>query len=108
VPIACSLERSDQAARAARWDRLRRRAQTGRIVTPDGLRLVFRGDPAVEAELRELAELERGCCGFADWSVGRGRGLVLDVRAHGDAVAAVQAMFTGGPAGTASAAPSPR
>jgi hypothetical protein len=46
-------------------------------------------------ELRQLAELERACCAFADWSVrARGEELVLEVTAPTEeGITAVQAMF---------------
>jgi hypothetical protein len=51
--------------------------------------------PGVEAELRQLAELEGDCCAFADWSVQvRGEELVLDVTAPTEeGTTAAQAMF---------------
>ena len=65
------------------------------LTTEAGLRLLFRAAPAVEGELHQLAELERDCCAFADWSIHtRGRDVVLDVTATSqEGIAAVQAMF---------------
>jgi hypothetical protein len=59
------------------------------------LRLLFRAERGVEDELRQLAELERDCCAFADWSVqARGKEFVLDVTAPTEeGIRAVQAMF---------------
>ena len=51
-------------------------------MTENRLRLLFRAAPGVEGELRQLAELERDCCAFAQWSVHtRGEEVVLDVTA---------------------------
>jgi hypothetical protein len=93
--VACSLGQSDLAERQARWRRLADASLVERTRTDTGLRLVFRRDDGVETELGELAELERECCAFADWTVTADGGrVVLDVSASSaEAVAAVQAMF---------------
>src|SRR5262245_39264269 len=93
--VACTLGVGDLAERRARWRRLGERAGAGVAATPDGLRLMFLPDPGVDDELAALAELERECCAFAEWSVGRRDGrLALDVTASTEeGVTAVQAMF---------------
>ena len=93
--IACSLEQGELAERRARWEALATDALVERAETSDGLRLSFRARPEVERELRELAELERECCGFARFEVRpAGAEVVLDVTAPAEAVPAVQAMFS--------------
>ena len=80
--IACSLERAELADRQDRWLQLGERAGVDLLTTENGLRLLFRAAPGVEGELRQLAELERDCCAFAQWSVHtRGEEVVLDVTA---------------------------
>jgi hypothetical protein len=93
--IACALGEADLSTRQHRWFQLGERAATVVITTDNGLRLVFRAAPGVEEELRQLAELERDCCAFAEWSVhARGEELILDVTADSEeGIAAVQAMF---------------
>ncbi len=93
--VACSLHQGDLAERRDRWLELARRAAIEAVTTSNGLRLLFGAEPGVEAELRQLAELERDCCAFADWSVrARGNEVVLDVTADSEeGIAAVQAMF---------------
>jgi hypothetical protein len=95
--IACSLNQGDLVERQDRWLELARRAAIEAVTTSNGLRLLFRAEPGVEAELRQLAELERDCCSFADWSVRtRGNEVVLDVTAESEeGITAVQAMFGG-------------
>jgi hypothetical protein len=95
--VACSLNQGDLAKRHDRWVALARRAAIDAVATGNGLRLLFRADPGVEVELRQLAELERDCCAFADWSVrARGDEVVLDVTADSEeGIVAVQAMFGG-------------
>jgi hypothetical protein len=95
APIACSLAKADLADRQERWLQLWQRAAVDAVTTSNGLRLLFRGAPGVKEELRHLAELERDCCAFADWSVQvRGAELVLDVTAPTEeGITAVQAMF---------------
>jgi hypothetical protein len=98
VVVACSLDRGELAERGKRWDGIAEQAFVERVLTERGLRLVFRREAGVEDELRELAELERECCAFADWTVMTDdERAVLEVTgANAQAVAAVQAMFAGG------------
>jgi hypothetical protein len=93
--VACSLETGDLVKVRERWDALALRAIVGVERTTHGLRLLFAARPGVEEELDELAELERRCCAFADWSVsGEGEHVALAVSAQSpEGVAAVQAMF---------------
>jgi hypothetical protein len=95
VPIACSLTDADLAVRRDRWLELARREGVQVASTGNGLRLAFPAAPGVEGELRQLAELERDCCAFADWSVRSGSGeVVLDVTAESElGIGAVQEMF---------------
>ena len=95
APVACSLSQSDLVERQDRWLELARCAATEAVTTSNGLRLLFHAQPGVEAELRQLAELERDCCAFADWSVhARGTEVALDVTADSEeGITAVQAMF---------------
>jgi len=95
APVACTLSQPDLKQRGERWQALAQRAGREVSRTDRGLRLTFSAGPGVAAELDELAELERGCCGFANWSVTSASDrLVLDVSAEDDvAVAVVQAMF---------------
>jgi hypothetical protein len=89
--VACTLSDGQMGERRRRWHELAGRAFVERTETPEGIRLTFRADEGVEAELRELAGLERTCCAFADWLVS---GSVLEVTAESDeAVAAVHGMF---------------
>jgi hypothetical protein len=64
---------------------------------PQGLRLTFGDGAGAAAELAALVELERDCCGFADWSLRTvPGGLVLEVSGGTpEAVAAIREMFTG-------------
>jgi hypothetical protein len=93
--IACSLAETDLANRQDRWHKLWQRAAVEAVTTSNGLQLLFRAEPGVEEELSQLAELERDCCAFADWSVqARGKEFVLDVTAPTEeGIRAVQAMF---------------
>jgi hypothetical protein len=93
--IACTLNNGQMSERRQRWHELAGRAFLERNETERGLRLVFRNDAGVEGELRELADLERDCCAFADWSVSAVNGrAVLEVTGTSDeAVAAVHGMF---------------
>jgi hypothetical protein len=92
--ISCTLPPGELLARGERWRRLMDRAAAEVVTIPAGLRLRFPAAPDVEQEVRELAELERECCVFAQWAVtADGSSVCLDVTAEGDAVPAVQALF---------------
>jgi hypothetical protein len=95
VPVACTLERSDVAHRRARWQALLARAAGTAERIDRGVRVTLSHDAGVAEEVEALAELERECCAFADWTVeARGERVVLDVTADGEmAIASVQAMF---------------
>jgi hypothetical protein len=93
--IACSLPPDRLADRRERWKALAERSFLERALLPTGVRLSFSADEGTEADLRELVELERECCGFASFQVTSSRGLLtLDVTAEGDGVAAVRELFT--------------
>ncbi len=94
IPVACTLGRGDLAVQGTRWRRLRSEAGLDRLALDDGLRLTFRDEPRVEQELRALTAVENECCSWATWDVARDDGvLVMEARATGDGVAALQAMF---------------
>jgi hypothetical protein len=96
APVTCSLGQDDLTERQRRWHALADRAIIDLAPTCYGLRMRFRAEPGVEAELTGLAALERHCCAFADWAVlAHGGALVLDVRGKSaDSVPVVQEMFT--------------
>ncbi len=96
MPVACSLTSADLAAQAGRWEQLAARAMTGRAETAHGLRISFRPEDGAEDELCKLIAVENECCGWADWTVRTGGGLlVLDVRSTGDGIATLHSMFIG-------------
>jgi hypothetical protein len=91
-PVACTLAPADLTAQAGRWDKLIARSLAGRTETGDGLLLSFR--PEAGAELPALVAVERGCCPWATWTLDSQPGmLVLTIRAAGEGVAALHALF---------------
>jgi len=97
MDIACTLSPAALASRHERWRRLIADSGLGRDETPDGLRLRFRADRGVAAELADLAAAERECCAWADWSIESGDdGISLVARSTGDGVAALHAMLASG------------
>jgi hypothetical protein len=99
MEIACTLSSKDMAAQRARWQRLMAASAVARDETPDGLRIRFRADAGVAAELAELVATERECCAWASWTVtARADAVVLEIRSRGDGVAALRSMLTGTPA----------
>ncbi len=80
--------------RRERWLRLLTASGLARHEIADGLRLRFRADSGVAAELHELVAAERECCAWADWSIDPGAGEVaLVIRSTGAGVTALHAMF---------------
>jgi hypothetical protein len=91
MDIACTLGTSDLKTQQERWRTLDR---TARIETDDGLRLTFRDEPEIEAELNALVAVESRCCGWAAWTVERREDeLVVAARTQGDGVAVLHSMF---------------
>jgi hypothetical protein len=92
--IACELGVEQAATQAERWLLLGRDAEVGRAETADGMEIRFRGEPAVERELRDLVGVESRCCAWARWEVRRaGSELVLRVGSTPEGAAALHAMF---------------
>jgi|SRR5437868_5318713 len=95
--VACALDRDGLAERSRRWQALAERTLVDVGTIPTGLRLRFRAEPGVQAELDELAALERVCCAFADWSThASGDEVAVEVKGRSEeGIAAAQAMFAG-------------
>lgn len=69
---ACTLDNDQAREREAAWHQLARGALVSRDRLDDGsVVLRFDGDHAVESRVRELADLEQGCCSFFDMTVTR-------------------------------------
>src|SRR6185437_12729409 len=97
MDIACTLSPTALESRSERWRRLIAGSGLGRAEAPDGLRLRFRADRGVAAELADLAAAERECCAWAAWWVESGDdGISLVARSTGDGVAALHAMLASG------------
>ena len=94
APIACTLGSAELGAQVERWRTLYAVAGTERTPTDDGLRISFRRDAAVEAELRDLVAVETECCKWADWTVDADEAaLVLRVNSTGDGVSVIRDWF---------------
>jgi hypothetical protein len=97
--IACELGSDETGAQVKRWLRLGRDAGLERVETEDGLRIRFRGEPAVEEELRALVAVESNCCSWARWEVRRADGeLILTVSSTPEGAATLHTMFSTGTA----------
>jgi hypothetical protein len=57
------------AERAAEYRRLFTQALTGRERSDDGIRFRFRADPGVEEWVGDLADREKACCAFFNFTV---------------------------------------
>lgn len=92
--VACTLSKSDLGNQLERWQALWAAAGIERVRTADGVRLVFRDEPAVEAELRRLVSVENECCSWASWQVSHGEGaLSMRARSSGPGTIALHGMF---------------
>ena len=78
--LACTMDAGGQAERVTRWRELARAGLRDTESTAGHLRLRYELSPGQQAELRELADGETRCCGFARFAVSEtGRDAVLDV-----------------------------
>ena len=92
--IACSLTADELPERRRRWVALTDEALAGRAPIEGGVRLTFRAGPKVEREVRELAALERDCCGFATFEVvSSPEEVTLEVTSSPEGVKAVRELF---------------
>ena len=97
TPVACTLTAADLSAQTGRWERLLATVLIDRAQTDGGLRLTFRAEPGVGAELRALVDVETECCRWARWSVqGSDDTFVLAVESSGAGVETLHAMFASG------------
>jgi hypothetical protein len=94
TPIACTLDEAGFATQAERWTALLADHGTGRTEAEEGLRLAFRDEPRVAAELEALVAVENRCCAWASWDVAHEGGeVVMWARSTGDGVATLHGMF---------------
>jgi hypothetical protein len=96
LPLACTLDGTDGAARLRRWRGLadaRRRVQR----TPDQLVVRFESRGGVHEELEALVAAERECCAFAEWSVTRdAEHVVLCIRSDARGIDAIVGVLGAG------------
>lgn len=93
LPIACTLEATDGAARIGRWRALSN-ARFDLRQGPGEVVILYEPRPGVHEELESLVAAERECCGFADWEVTRESGnVVLRIRADAQGLAAIVGVF---------------
>jgi hypothetical protein len=92
IPIACSLDVSDQVVRAEEWRQLKTKAIT-RELTDEGARLTFAPETVAATEVAELVAREVNCCPFFTFTLEiTAQHLVLTVTAPEDSVAVVAAL----------------
>jgi hypothetical protein len=93
VPIACSLDGADQAARGTEWADVLA-AGTVQRTNDDGLTIGFAADPALAGRLADLAVREQQCCPFFAFSLDvRDGRLALTVMAPPQARDVVSRVF---------------
>jgi hypothetical protein len=92
IPIACSLDASDQVVRADEWRQLKMKAVT-RELTDEGARLTFASETVAATEVADLVAREVNCCPFFIFNLEiTAQHLVLTVTATEDAVAVMAAL----------------
>jgi hypothetical protein len=92
VPIACTLNASDQNVRADEWRQLKARATT-REVTDDGARLSFAPGTIRATELADLVARELTCCPFFTFTLEvTAQQIALTIGAPDDTVDVVAAL----------------
>jgi hypothetical protein len=71
TPIVCDMTTAPDTAREriAEYGRLFAQAMIGREKTAQGIRFRFRAAPGIEAWVRDLAEREKACCAFYDFTI---------------------------------------
>ena len=93
APVACTLDGPAMADRVADWRALLAHALTREDID-GGLRITFPDRPDVAVEVVRLAAEERRCCAFYDFAIAfTAAGLVLTVRAPGEAAGLVAELF---------------
>ena len=80
LPIACSLDATDQSSRRQEWQRLLEEALVERAPVSAGVRMMFVSNPESLAMIERLIALERDCCAWIDWTI-RPAGASLTVEA---------------------------
>jgi hypothetical protein len=94
LPLACTLGPDDGRARSLRWQRLHERATPVARLDGGRLEVRYRPGPGVREELSALADAERSCCSFAEWTVRVVDGEpTLRVTAAPEALAPIAALF---------------
>ncbi len=70
-PVACDMSaaRDTPLQRAAEYRRLFSQALAGRERSEAGIRFRFRADPGLAEWVRDLAEREKACCAFFNFTV---------------------------------------
>lgn len=68
-PNTCSLDSAGQEKRFGEFAELAAAALVESERTPDGARLLLRGDDSVQASLSRLIEAEQQCCSFLEFAV---------------------------------------
>ena len=79
LPLACSLQGAELRERAERWRDVADRGLRSSRKEDGAVVLSFARQEGLEAELRELIELERECCAFLELTLEDRAGLDLRI-----------------------------
>ncbi len=94
APLACSLSKPDRMSRTDTWQRVTDAALRSRVATPTGVRLEFEPSPATAHVLLDLVAAERGCCGWASWTLtDRADSTMVEATADESGADVLHAMF---------------
>ncbi len=96
IPIACSLDASQQAERQGEFRAVMEAALIDRRIDDRGAVVRFRASPGVEDAIRDLSTQEHECCPFLDFDIAsQDDVVVLRVIAPAEARSVVQALLGG-------------
>ena len=73
IPIGCDMTDAPDTSddRVAEYHRLfHSPAYLGRRRTKDGIRFCFRDEPGLATKIRDLAQREKACCAFFEFTIG--------------------------------------
>jgi hypothetical protein len=99
LPLACTLDASDGAARLQRWRALAEKSPPAARRSGHELAIRWRLDTDGTTELEALVASERECCSFVTWSLSsRGPETLLTIAAdpgRPEELDAIMALFAG-------------
>lgn len=83
LPIACSLDATDQSSRRRDWQGLMEEALVETAPIPTGVLMTFSATGRARTTIERLIALEQDCCAWIDWTLrDTGAALALEATAE--------------------------